>query len=194
MEPRECRICFADDNPGGLIAPCLCSGTSRWIHRGCLDQWRRTAARSSCSVCGFHYKLESMSTRRRYWLLVARDVFLMLCVVLAVTTGCGFVVFRLDAKGELKMLIPRWMPAPAGYYLAGLAVTLMLCGLCMMLFGSHHVMLGIDIPGPVAFALLGFVVAIVNAVLFWRYVKQRHWHVIEQEFKMRVVDLAACSL
>lgn len=37
-----CRICFdgeeTPDNP--LISPCRCSGGSRYIHRGCLKQWR----------------------------------------------------------------------------------------------------------------------------------------------------------
>ena len=50
-ELRTCRICFeteaaedADDgNP--LISPCQCSGSSRYVHRKCLEQWRHSSHR-----------------------------------------------------------------------------------------------------------------------------------------------------
>lgn len=57
-EPRTCRICFEGDdgdpsNP--LISPCLCSGSSRFVHRQCLAQWRETGHRQDacwqCEVC-----------------------------------------------------------------------------------------------------------------------------------------------
>ena len=36
---KECRICFESDGSdnGQLIVPCKCDGTSRYIHRKCLD-------------------------------------------------------------------------------------------------------------------------------------------------------------
>jgi hypothetical protein len=51
-EPRTCRICFdteesaADSDPDNpLINPCQCAGSSRYVHRQCLDQWRHTSHR-----------------------------------------------------------------------------------------------------------------------------------------------------
>ena len=35
-----CRICLSEEEPESLIAPCLCAGTSKWVHRECLDEWR----------------------------------------------------------------------------------------------------------------------------------------------------------
>ena len=39
---KECRICFENyetvDNE--LIYPCYCSGTSKYVHRECLEKWR----------------------------------------------------------------------------------------------------------------------------------------------------------
>ena len=37
-----CRICLeSDQTPDDpLIAPCRCAGTTKWVHRGCLDEWR----------------------------------------------------------------------------------------------------------------------------------------------------------
>lgn len=62
--PRDseqmCRICL-DVGGHDLIAPCHCSGTSKWVHRSCVDRWRtsRVNPRSftHCSECGFAYKL-----------------------------------------------------------------------------------------------------------------------------------------
>ena len=53
---RLCRICLEDDdepdNP--LIAPCICRGSAKYVHRECLQQWRCTnpgMAWSRCTVC-----------------------------------------------------------------------------------------------------------------------------------------------
>tara|TARA_B110000008_G_scaffold276829_1_gene316852 strand:+ start:1516 stop:2454 length:939 start_codon:yes stop_codon:yes gene_type:complete len=36
----ECRICFDQIDNDELISPCRCKGTSKWVHRGCLNKWR----------------------------------------------------------------------------------------------------------------------------------------------------------
>ena len=60
MEERECRICFENDNPEDLISPCLCDGTSKWVHRKCLNEWRETnidkPANTNCMECKYKYK------------------------------------------------------------------------------------------------------------------------------------------
>ena len=59
MEERECRICFDSDNPEDLISPCLCDGTSKWVHRHCLNEWRETninkPANTNCMECKYKY-------------------------------------------------------------------------------------------------------------------------------------------
>jgi len=60
---RLCRLCFepaADGDP--LIAPCLC-GSSKWVHRSCLDQWRyrgmltNRQAMTQCPSCMHEYEV-----------------------------------------------------------------------------------------------------------------------------------------
>lgn len=61
----QCRICFGgpSDEPdcGRLISPCLCSGSMRHVHVGCIQQWRGTGrnkkAFMECTQCGFRYRL-----------------------------------------------------------------------------------------------------------------------------------------
>ena len=59
---KQCRICLeseeTDDNR--LIAPCRCTGSSKYVHRDCLQQWRctrRDTAWSRCTVCLQSYVL-----------------------------------------------------------------------------------------------------------------------------------------
>lgn len=91
-EEKVCRICLEEDNPETMIAPCLCKGGSKWVHRECLDEWRtneRDRAFSKCTECLFEYHLEPVvkgnsccgktpEERRRtlfYW-MVSRDACL----------------------------------------------------------------------------------------------------------------------
>ena len=66
-EKRTCRICLEEDNDddrSSMIAPCLCKGSSKWVHRHCLDQWRTNQndenhiAFSKCMECKFQYHME----------------------------------------------------------------------------------------------------------------------------------------
>lgn len=92
-DDAECRLCFErGDEP--LITPCNCSGTSAWVHRGCLNQWRYHAqptnmkAMTHCPTCAFEYRLictfdvnDTQQQKRKYCLRVLRDsIFAFLAV------------------------------------------------------------------------------------------------------------------
>ena len=32
-----CRFCFSESSQRDMIAPCLCAGSSKWVHRSCLE-------------------------------------------------------------------------------------------------------------------------------------------------------------
>jgi len=62
IQERQCRICFeeeAEDNI--LIYPCLCNGTSKYIHNKCLNRWRQQnidkIAFFRCMECHFPYNI-----------------------------------------------------------------------------------------------------------------------------------------
>ncbi|KAG0367851.1 hypothetical protein BGZ54_003150 [Gamsiella multidivaricata] len=63
-EERRCRICLETDDDkdsesGQLISPCLCKGSSRYIHLGCLEKWRALSPRKEsafqCDTCHYTY-------------------------------------------------------------------------------------------------------------------------------------------
>jgi len=58
--PKQCRICLSSDERelGGLVAPCNCSGSIRYVHVQCLRTWRRQGswkAAVECPVCRAPY-------------------------------------------------------------------------------------------------------------------------------------------
>lgn len=55
-----CRICL-ERGKTGLIAPCLCGGSIKWVHRPCLNRWRETSHLASvqCNACKYLYLLDA---------------------------------------------------------------------------------------------------------------------------------------
>ena len=45
---KECRICFENNESQDnlFISPCLCDGTSKYVHSKCLEQWINTTNNS----------------------------------------------------------------------------------------------------------------------------------------------------
>ena len=71
VEEKTCWVCFGDEDDGPLVQPCACSGSAQWIHKHCLEQWRRTGPREDaayrCGQCMDRYRdalsLELLSAR-----------------------------------------------------------------------------------------------------------------------------------
>ncbi|XP_072037919.1 uncharacterized protein [Amphiura filiformis] len=46
-----CRICHEGEQGGHLISPCRCTGTLRYLHKKCLEQWLQTRNKDICELC-----------------------------------------------------------------------------------------------------------------------------------------------
>lgn len=154
IEEKSCRICLDDDSPETMIAPCQCSGSSRWVHRECLDAWRvqeKDRAFSQCTECLFQYHFEPVDSNRtrRFWskakfcLYCSRDVCLVALAVQAVVVILSSLVYLIDRQLGQPLLDfmgsdcengnSFWCHAAlAVYYFGGAFVLLILLGL----FGS----------------------------------------------------------
>lgn len=160
---KTCRICF--EGGGELIAPCSCSGTSKWIHRSCLNQWRTSGfnprSLTNCCECGYQYQLEVrriLSThreeRRQQFL---RETFKHTLRWLVFTQVLIIAIAMLVKLFDRKNLLVSWLPFEhvvrvsgyfpslghyaLTYYIAGLVVFMFLFGslICWMaLFGAPH--------------------------------------------------------
>merc|ERR1740124_462069 len=59
-EERTCRLCWGDEDDGPLVQPCACRGSAKFIHKDCLEKWRRTSPREDaayrCGQCKDEYR------------------------------------------------------------------------------------------------------------------------------------------
>ena len=85
-----------DPELGRLMSPCLCKGSQKYVHEGCLEAWRHASAGHSarnlwkCPTCGFQYRMSRLSIGRilGHWFT---NVSLTIVAVLFIMFILGFV-------------------------------------------------------------------------------------------------------
>lgn len=51
-----CRVCRSPSSPTqALFHPCKCSGSMKYIHQSCLEQWLKHSGKRSCDICNYIY-------------------------------------------------------------------------------------------------------------------------------------------
>ena len=56
----SCRICLEEEGP--FVHPCLCKGSSGYVHSKCLAQWVEQSKKTHCEICKHeYYKSEVMA-------------------------------------------------------------------------------------------------------------------------------------
>ena len=59
-DEKTCRLCWGEEDEGPLVQPCACRGSQKWIHKHCLEKWRRTRPKEDaayrCGQCKDHYR------------------------------------------------------------------------------------------------------------------------------------------
>ncbi|CAF1091709.1 unnamed protein product [Adineta steineri] len=143
----QCRICLDTDNPNDLISPCLCSGSSEYIHRECLNRWRSENADGRafnyCNVCQFKYVIETVindpkADKQRllkYYLFVTRDLILITLLIQMHIIGGTFVLKALDKNSNnIKNLFAHSINEFVIYYLSAFVMLLAILGfLCLII-------------------------------------------------------------
>ena len=133
-EKDICRICLESDAPSDdpLIAPCRCAGSSKWVHRKCLDEWRSQErvplAFSHCPTCKFQYRTEVSNEehivvrRVKLVLFVARDTVGVFIVVQSVIAVLSLLLHACDPNEAIVKLWARlggdWAETNAASHMA----------------------------------------------------------------------------
>jgi hypothetical protein len=143
LEPpadAACRICFGaafENGAGKLIAPCLCSGSSAYVHVSCLNEWRASSANPRsfyrCDQC--HYEYNVTRTEWAAWLeseRTARAATALLLVLSTALLACILGPLRVEQRfyrivsfdPQLASSSGEWLAAywgwPADFIVAGL--------------------------------------------------------------------------
>ncbi|EUC27890.1 hypothetical protein COCCADRAFT_110556 [Bipolaris zeicola 26-R-13] len=118
--PRQCRICLEtvqptfnvpspslpgflqssnvvyEDETGRLIRPCMCKGSSKYVHDACLQAWRHADPSYGrrnywqCPTCGFRYRLARLGVGRIIG-SVSAQVGLTVLILFSIIFVLGFV-------------------------------------------------------------------------------------------------------
>lgn len=92
------RVVYMSEDPelGRLLRPCKCKGSSRYVHEGCLQQWRTVDPRFprrnfwNCPTCGFQYRLQRLTWAR--WISsTSAQIFLTIAILFLTVFLLGFV-------------------------------------------------------------------------------------------------------
>ncbi|XP_013779667.1 E3 ubiquitin-protein ligase MARCH8-like [Limulus polyphemus] len=63
-----CRICHCESDVNmPLISPCPCSGSLRYVHQACLQQWIKSSNTRCCELCKFEFIMETQVKPFRKW-------------------------------------------------------------------------------------------------------------------------------
>uniref|UniRef100_A0A4W4F3D4 RING-CH-type domain-containing protein n=1 Tax=Electrophorus electricus TaxID=8005 RepID=A0A4W4F3D4_ELEEL len=65
----EQRICHSEgDEECALITPCKCTGSLRFVHQSCLNQWIKSSDTHCCELCKYEFLMEAhLKPLRRQW-------------------------------------------------------------------------------------------------------------------------------
>lgn len=111
-----CRICLDE---GDLISPCLCAGTSAFVHEECLIKWLNMSGRTDCEICKYEYNYEEVEeikcTLCPYWYCCdRRSVFWFIlftlgvpCISLVGHCGSEYTFFACNAVLWVLLLVYR---------------------------------------------------------------------------------------
>jgi hypothetical protein len=144
---KICCICLEDDEPRTMIAPCRCKGSSKWVHRDCLDEWRlheKDRAFSKCTECLFEYYLQPVyatssdgntTTNRnrkfQFCWKVSRDFCVSIALLQLIIIGFATLIWICDTNNALpNQIMTAFSNHPGSlYYLLGWLLLLILTGL-----------------------------------------------------------------
>ncbi|XP_043110752.1 E3 ubiquitin-protein ligase MARCH8 isoform X2 [Puntigrus tetrazona] len=63
-----CRICHCEgDDESPLITPCHCTGSLRFVHQACLQQWIKSSDTRCCELCKYDFIMETKLKPLRKW-------------------------------------------------------------------------------------------------------------------------------
>ena len=96
-EIKLCRICLEEEEEiGSLFSPCECKGTQKYVHKECLNQWRKQEHNNTsftrCPTCHFTYRNrregEGTNFGYLYYLQYLSNPFVALFVTVCIVITC----------------------------------------------------------------------------------------------------------
>lgn len=109
MTEKECRICLEKNKIDEFIYPCLCMGTSKWVHSSCLNKWRQininTKPYKHCMECNYKYKFTSLIVLETYKTNINKNLNNVINIVIYLSSfAFGYIFYLLDYLNHLDTI------------------------------------------------------------------------------------------
>lgn len=134
----QCRICLESDGRD-FIAPCKCKGTSKYVHRECLDHWRAVKegfAFAHCTTCKtpYHLRVHALADRKwrtlKFRFFVTRDILFIFFSVQLVIASFSYLVYLIDSYQKFWLRLQWGFESEYSfYYICGALLFFALLGL-----------------------------------------------------------------
>ena len=99
---NQCRICYEITQQSDMFSPCRCRGTSKFVHRKCLNKWISTCdnveATTKCMECNYTYKKKESNKSICYSIAtVITGIFpVMYILILLYNSLTGYIIYNID--------------------------------------------------------------------------------------------------
>ncbi|KAL9329677.1 hypothetical protein ACSQ67_004680 [Phaseolus vulgaris] len=191
----QCRICLETDGRH-FIAPCKCRGTSKYVHRECLDHWRAVKegfAFAHCTTCKAPYHLRVLDAYRKwrtfkFCFFVTRDILFIFLAVQLVIAALAYLAYLIDGYQHYRLrLVWGFDHVLSFYYICGALLFFVLLGLsgCFLTCSDERVRNDLGQPCREIYLCCcqpGVLVATMVAQRIW----QRHYHILAKRMLTKV--------
>ncbi|XP_073281472.1 uncharacterized protein [Primulina huaijiensis] len=184
----QCRICLETDGRD-FIAPCKCKGTSKYVHRACLNHWRAVKegfAFAHCTTCKAPYYLKADNIRDRRWrtikfrFFVTRDITFIFLAIQMVIAILAYLVYLIDGSQKFWLRLTWGFGSELSfYYVCGTVLFFAFIGLsgCFITCFDQRIRNDPAVPCRELHRCcceLGVLVATMVGQRIW----QRHYHIL----------------
>jgi hypothetical protein len=102
-ELKQCRICLDDTDSKYLIHPCLCKGSSEYVHISCLETWRSKTTNINnvyhCNECQYPYKFSHMK-----YMKILQNEWTISCITVFIITFISYIIYMVITSLSSKQL------------------------------------------------------------------------------------------
>lgn len=110
-----CRYCLSDDNNSDLVSPCRCDGTTKYVHKKCLNEWFAKKNNRiiipgafhqfehACEICHTPYKItfKKINSTRKLYLDVFVYIFVVTTLLISAYIGIGWSLEQSEKTRQL---------------------------------------------------------------------------------------------
>ena len=112
-----CRICLEEEFTENMVYPCKCNGTSKYVHKNCLNQWRTLSnnpeAYKRCFECNYEYVFVDpeiiepiqIGFLTKFFRHMATNIFSFLAVNMITIFIFAFILSLIDTNRVLPLVL-----------------------------------------------------------------------------------------